>query len=311
MKNILVFGGASSAPGTAFIRLLLGRHFPGKIVNAEWAPGINTDFLNGSHYSLKSDDYTYLNFIVSKYNIDTMVNFIEVRNSFPEEMVRINILGTQNLLEISRQLDLRFHSVSTAEVYGGFEFPLRALETSPYAPPSLYAASKAASDHLVLAYADNYRTNATLSNSAPLYGPGVSNDLIFTTIESALNLGVIPVPNPLSVRDWLYLDDHVSAIDQILRAAPPGNKYNIGGEGSYTNIQVVHMVLQELAEQTKSPFPLWASRIQPIDPPPGGIDRNIVSSSKIETTLGWQRSISLEEGIWRTIRAYLYERQKP
>ena len=212
-------------------------------------------------------DEAKVNELLLAYQIDTIVHFAaesHVDRSIlgPDDFIRTNVLGTHSLLKVARSAWLdrkvvpahRFHHVSTDEVYGSLspdETPFD--EERPYAPNSPYAASKAASDHLVRAYHETYGLDTTVTNCSNNYGPyHFPEKLIPLTIVNILLGEPLPVyGDGLQIRDWLHVEDHCAAIESALRRGKPGAVYNIGGNGETTNIQIVR-ALCDLVDQQLS-----------------------------------------------------------
>jgi dTDP-glucose 4,6-dehydratase len=235
----------------------------------------------------------------------------------PEEFVRTNIHGTfsllgeavaywQTLAETDRQR-FRFLHVSTDEVYGSLGDDDAAFsEATPYAPNSPYAASKAASDHLVRAWFHTYKLPTLTTNCSNNYGPfQFPEKLIPLMIHNALNGKALPVyGDGQNVRDWLYVDDHCSAIRCVLRKGQPGETYNIGGRSERRNLDVVRTICAVLDELRPGARP-YAELIAFVTDRPGHDRRYAIDSSRIERELDWRPQTSFEEGMRRTIAWYL------
>ncbi len=235
----------------------------------------------------------------------------------PEEFIRTNIHGTFSLLdeamaywqalpEADRER-FRFLHVSTDEVYGSLGADDAAFsETTPYAPNSPYAASKAASDHLVRAWYHTFKLPTLTTNCSNNYGPfQFPEKLIPLIIHNALNGKTLPVyGDGLNVRDWLYVEDHCSAIRCVLRNGRPGETYNIGGRSERRNIDVVRIICGVLDELRPAARP-YADLIAFVPDRPGHDRRYAIDSSRIERELNWRPQTSFEEGIRRTIAWYL------
>jgi dTDP-glucose 4,6-dehydratase len=237
----------------------------------------------------------------------------------PEEFIRTNIHGTFSLLEESRryynelaadeQQRFRFLHVSTDEVYGslGEEDPAF-CETTPYAPNSPYAASKAASDHLVRAWYHTYKFPTVTTNCSNNYGPlQFPEKLIPLIIHNALHGKTLPVyGDGQNVRDWLFVGDHCSAIRCVLRNGRLGETYNVGGRSERRNIDVVRTICAVLDElRSGSAHCPHAQLIAFVPDRPGHDRRYAIDSSRIERELGWRPQISFEEGIRTTVAWYL------
>jgi len=237
----------------------------------------------------------------------------------PEEFIRTNIHGTFSLLDEAKaywqalsageQQRFRFLHVSTDEVYGSLKEDDPAFcETTPYAPNSPYAASKAASDHLVRAWYHTYKLPTLTTNCSNNYGPlQFPEKLIPLIIHNALNGKTLPVyGDGQNVRDWLYVGDHCSAIRCVLRKGRPGATYNIGGRSERRNLDVVRTICALLDElRPASPHCPHAQRITFVPDRPGHDRRYAIDSTRIESELDWRPQVSFEEGIRRTIAWYL------
>lgn len=214
----------------------------------------------------------------------------------PEAFVRTNVIGTFTLLEAARKHHKRFHHVSTDEVFGSLTPDAPAFhETTPYDPRSPYSASKAGSDHLVRAYHHTYGLPVTISNCSNNYGPyHFPEKLIPLAITNLLEGKKVPVyGDGVQVRDWLYVEDHARAIALILEKGRIGETYCIGGNGERENIWIVKELLRLLGKDESS--------IEYVKDRPGHDRRYAIDFSKIKTELGWQPSVSLEEGLAQTV----------
>ena len=235
----------------------------------------------------------------------------------PDDFVRTNVVGTFALLEAARaywsrlsgdaRSRFRFLHVSTDEVYGSLGARDPAFsETTAYAPNSPYAASKAASDHLVRAYHHTYGLPAITTNCSNNYGPfQFPEKLIPLTIVNALEGKAIPVyGDGLNVRDWLYVGDHCEAIRLALERGVPGETYNIGGDAERANIDVVRSILSIVDELS----PAGASRldlITHVTDRPGHDRRYAIDASRIRSELGWRPAHAFEAGLRSTVEWYL------
>jgi dTDP-glucose 4,6-dehydratase len=232
------------------------------------------------------------------------------------EFIRTNVLGTHVLLEAARAYwsrlpaDLRerfrFLHISTDEVYGSLGPTGYFTEQTSYDPRSPYSASKAASDHLVRAWHETYGLPTIISNCSNNYGPyHFPEKLIPLTILNALEGKPLPVyGDGQNVRDWLYVEDHVSALTLALLKGRPGQSYNVGGRSERTNLQVVHAIcdlLDELSPTRQSRREL----ISFVADRPGHDRRYAIDPSKIQAELGWTPAESFESGLRKTIRWYL------
>ena len=237
----------------------------------------------------------------------------------PEAFLRTNIDGTFTLLQAARRYydgllgpereQFRFLHVSTDEVYGTLTPDAPAFhEETPYAPNSPYAASKAASDHLVRAWVHTYGLPAIITNCSNNYGPyQFPEKLIPLMIANALSGKPLPVyGDGQQVRDWLYVGDHASALRAVLERGRVGETYNIGGSNQRTNLEVVTTLcalLDELVpESTFKPHQQW---ITYVTDRPGHDRRYAIDARKIEAELGWKAAESFETGLRKTVRWYL------
>lgn len=214
----------------------------------------------------------------------------------PEAFVRTNVLGTFTLLEAARRYGRRFHHVSTDEVFGTLSPEAQPFdESTAYDPRSPYSASKAGSDHLVRAYYHTYGLPMTISNCSNNYGPyHFPEKLIPLAITNLLEGKKVPVyGDGLQVRDWLYVDDHCRAIELILRKGKIGETYCVGGNGERSNIWIVKKLLELLGKDESS--------IEYVKDRPGHDRRYAINFDKIKTELGWEPSVTLEEGLAKTV----------
>ena len=330
MKHVLVTGGAGFI-GSNFVRYLL-QHEPevqiynldaltyaGSLENLNHLPDPERHiFIHGNIC-----DRELVERVFREYAIDTVVHFAAEshvdRSIFePDAFIQTNVFGTFNLLEAAKRswLDrsppastVRFHHISTDEVFGSLtpaDPPFR--EDTPYAPNSPYAASKAASDHLVRAYGHTYRLPYTLTNCSNNYGPyQFPEKLIPLMILNALEGKPLPVyGDGKQVRDWLYVEDHCEAILLVLRQAPLGESYNIGGGNQPTNLEIVQSLCEMLDEVVpESPYKPHRQLIRFVTDRPGHDRRYAMDITKISTQLGWQPKHTLAEGLLATVQWYL------
>ena len=244
----------------------------------------------------------------AEFRPDTVINFAaesHVDRSIvdPGLFLRTNILGTGVLLDACRKFgNVRFHQVSTDEVYGDLPLDRPDLfftEETPLHTSSPYSASKAAADLLVQSYWRTYRLPVTISRCSNNYGPWhFPEKLIPLVITRALNDETIPVYGKgENVRDWLFVTDHCRAIDMIVRDGTPGEVYNIGGHNERTNLDVVKTVLTALGKPH--------SLIRFVTDRPGHDRRYAIDAAKIERALGWTPQTRFEDGIAKTVKWYL------
>jgi dTDP-glucose 4,6-dehydratase len=329
MKNILVTGGCGFI-GSNFVRLALARLGDCRLVNLDKLtyagnPGNLDDVAADPRYRfVKGDicDAEMVGRLFAGEGIDTVVHFAaesHVDRSIlgPGEFIRTNILGTFTLLEAARgawagRQGARFLHVSTDEVYGSLGDTGFFTEVTPYDPRSPYSASKASSDHLVSAYHHTYGLPTLITNCSNNYGPyHFPEKLIPLIIHNALNGKELPVyGDGKNVRDWLYVLDHCAAILAVLERGRCGETYNIGGNNEKQNIEVVQTVC-DLLDDKVGLLPGGVPRrslIRFVKDRPGHDRRYAIDATKIRTELGWEPSVTFEEGIERTIDWYLAHR---
>lgn len=237
--------------------------------------------------------------------IDAVINFaaeshVDRSILHPEIFVQTNILGTQTLLDLTKQYNVtKFVQVSTDEVYGTLGESGLFTEDTPIAPNSPYSASKAGADLLVRAYHETFGLNVNITRCSNNYGPyQFPEKLIPLMIQNALQDKPLPVyGDGLNVRDWLYVEDHCSAIDLVLHKGRIGEVYNVGGRNERNNLQVVRTILEELGKPE--------TLISYVKDRLGHDRRYAIDADKIRNELGWQPKFNYEDGIKETIRWYL------
>ncbi|MGC8728575.1 MAG: dTDP-glucose 4,6-dehydratase [Elusimicrobiales bacterium] len=333
MNNIMVTGGAGFI-GSNFIRYVFNNtDFKGNIINydkltyagnLESLKDIESKYKK-RYFFVKGDisDYKKVIETFKKYKIDSVVHFAaesHVDRSIlgPEDFIKTNINGTFILLKAALESAkngsfYRFHHVSTDEVYGSLGPKGYFYETTPYDPRSPYSASKASSDHLVRAYYHTYGLNVTISNCSNNYGPyQFPEKLIPLAILNAVEGKDIPVyGDGKNVRDWLYVQDHCSAIWLVLKKGGNGKTYNIGGESEKKNIEVVKKIcdiLEELYPSSENPNlsgRKYKDLIKFVKDRPGHDRRYAINCDKIKKELGWKQKYDFNGGIKQTIKWYL------
>jgi len=241
----------------------------------------------------------------------------------PAEFVQTNVVGTFSLLEEARtywmqlaapeRAAFRFLHVSTDEVYGSLGPGDPAFtEETPYAPNSPYSASKASSDHLVRAYHHTYGMPTLITNCSNNYGPHqFPEKLIPLMIHNALAGKPLPVyGDGLNVRDWLYVEDHCTALSEVLARGRPGGVYNVGGGAEMTNIDLVRTLCALLDEAKPRTGGSYESLITFVKDRPGHDRRYAIDSGKIRRELGWRPQETFESGLRKTVRWYLARLEK-
>jgi len=276
------------------------------------------------HYSFVQggiEDEALVADLLGRHQIRAIVNFaaeshVDRSISGPAAFIDTNVVGTFHLLEASRrywqhlpadrQAAFRLLHVSTDEVYGSLTADEPAFaETNPYRPNSPYAASKAASDHLVRSYGETYRLPVLITNCSNNYGPyHFPEKLIPLVIHNALSGKPLPVyGDGKQVRDWLYVKDHCAALRLVLDRGRSGETYNIGGGNERTNIEVVEAICRLLDQLSpRADRRSYATQITFVTDRPGHDRRYAIDATKLKAELGWQPSESFETGLEKTIR---------
>jgi dTDP-glucose 4,6-dehydratase len=334
LKNILVTGGVGFI-GCNFIRFLLEKvpEFSGRIINLDALTyagnpaslaDIETQFGGKRYFFEQGDigDRPLVESLFAKYDIDTVAHFAaesHVDRSIlgPEAFLKTNVMGTFVLLDVARNFwktaggalrqDVLFHHVSTDEVYGSLGETGSFVETSPYAPRSPYSASKAASDHLVMAYSHTYGLPVTLSNCSNNYGPyQFPEKLVPLMILNMLEGKPLPVyGDGRNVRDWVYVEDHNNAVWTIMQRGAAGEKYNIGGENEWENIKLLHSLIAIVSKKAGLDPEKIRGLITYVKDRPGHDRRYAIDCSRIQRELGWKPLAGFEEGLERTVDWYL------
>ena len=329
MNNILVTGGAGFI-GSNFIHYLFeNTSFLGNVINVdkltyagnpENLTTVSEKFGGHRYFFENADicDSDKITEIFEKYHIDTVVHFaaeshVDRSISGPKEFIQTKIIGTFTLLETARKYwgdrqDVKFHHVSTDEVYGSLGETGYFFENTAYDPRSPYSASKAASDHLVSAYHHTYHLPITISNCTNNYGPyHFPEKLIPLMILNILEEKPLPVyGNGKNIRDWLFVEDHCSGIYAILTKGKVGETYNIGGENEWTNLDLVHTLCEKMANKLDKEKDYYKKLITFVKDRPGHDQRYAINCDKIKTNLGWKQSVTFEEGLSMTIDWYLH-----
>jgi dTDP-glucose 4,6-dehydratase len=235
----------------------------------------------------------------------------------PDTFIQTNIVGTYAMLEAVRgywgtlaaqeQADFRFHHISTDEVYGSLGAEGLFTEKTPYDPRSPYSASKASSDHLVMAWHHTYGLPIVLTNCSNNYGPyQFPEKLIPLVILNALDELPLPIYGKGDqIRDWLYVDDHARALVLVVERGEVGETYNVGGRNEYTNLEVVEKICEVLDRVKPRSKGTYKDLITFVDDRLGHDKRYAIDASKLEQELGWQAEESFEAGIYKTVEWYV------
>ncbi|MEQ7050294.1 dTDP-glucose 4,6-dehydratase [Paenibacillaceae sp. P-4] len=309
--KLLVTGGAGFI-GSNFVMYMLNKYPDYQIVNVDaltYAGNLENlqSVQENSNYSFVRADIADANAMdaIFKQGVDIVVNFAaesHVDRSIlePEIFVKTNVMGTQVLLDMAKKYSVtKFVQVSTDEVYGTLGETGLFTEETPLTPNSPYSASKAGGDLLVRAYHETFGMAVNITRCSNNYGPyQFPEKLIPLMIANALNDKQLPVyGDGLNVRDWLYVEDHCSAIDLVIHKGVNGEVYNIGGNNERTNIEIVRTILQELNKPE--------SLIKYVEDRLGHDRRYGIDATKISTELGWNPRHTFETGIKETIKWYL------
>ena len=330
MKTYLVTGAAGFI-GANYIKYILAKHSDVKVVILDaltYAGNLGTiakDIDNERCFFIKGDicSREVVDGLFAEYRFDYVVNFaaeshVDRSIENPQLFLITNILGTQNLLDCARRAwvmgkdeqgyptwrkGVRYHQVSTDEVYGSLGAEGFFTEATPLCPHSPYSASKTSADMVVMAYHDTYKMPVTITRCSNNYGPyHFPEKLIPLIIKNILEGKHLPVYGDGSnVRDWLYVEDHCKAIDLVVREGKEGEVYNVGGHNEKTNIEIVKIICKELGKPE--------SLITHVADRKGHDMRYAIDPTKIHNELGWLPETKFEDGIKKTIQWYLDNRE--
>ena len=325
--KLLVTGGAGFI-GSAVVRLAVARGY--QVVNLDAltyaaclqnvAAIADSPLYAFEHADIR--DRAALDRIFAAYRPDAVMHLaaeshVDRSIDGPGDFIETNITGTFNMLEAARKYwmargrpqDFRFHHISTDEVFGSLPLDpsVKFIENTAYDPRSPYSASKASSDHLVRAWHETYGLPVVLSNCSNNYGPyHFPEKLIPVVILNALAGKPLPIYGDGSnVRDWLYVEDHADALLLVVSQGQLGRSYNIGGENERTNLQLVETICAILDQLRPRETGAYADLITFVTDRPGHDARYAIDPSRIRTELGWRPSVSVEEGLERTVHWYL------
>jgi dTDP-glucose 4,6-dehydratase len=327
-KKIMVTGGAGFI-GSHVVRLFVNKYPDYLIVNADaltYAGNLENlkDVETAANYRFERADITdaaRIEELFEKYAFDAVIHLaaeshVDRSISDPLAFVKTNVLGTATLLNVSRKHWLKsndnmagkmFYHVSTDEVYGSLGAEGFFTEETAYDPRSPYSASKASSDHLVMAWHHTYNLPVIMSNCSNNYGSyHFPEKLIPLMINNIKNNKPLPVYGKGdNVRDWLFVEDHARAIDVIFHKGKTGDKYNIGGFNEWKNIDLVHLLCKIMDEKLGRPMGTSAKLITYVKDRPGHDMRYAIDASKLNNELGWKPSLQFEEGLEKTVDWYL------
>ena len=314
--------------GSAVVRLAIARGH--SIVNvdaltyAACLENVATVSKNSKYFFEHADirDRNALDTIFEKHQPDAVMHLaaeshVDRSIDGPSDFIKTNVNGTLNMLEAARAYwqthgkpeTFRFHHISTDEVFGSLPSDqcVQFTEETPYDPRSPYSASKASSDHLVRAWHETYGLPAVLTNCSNNYGPyHFPEKLIPVIILNALAGKPLPIyGNGSNIRDWLYVEDHADALLLVLTKGKVGRSYNVGGENERTNLELVQALCEILDRLKPKNTGTYSDLITFVKDRPGHDARYAIDPSRIRDELGWRPSVTVEEGLEKTVQWYL------
>lgn len=326
MKQTLFITGGAGFIGSHVVRLFVQKYPQLKIINIDsltYAGNLENlkDIEDEENYDFVKIDITDQLSVRDLFAFHRPVGIIHLAAEShvdrsirdPDAFIRANVMGTANLLNAA--LDewkddfegRRFYHISTDEVYGSLGAAGLFTETTPYNPQSPYSASKAASDHLVRAYGNTYGLPFVITNCSNNYGPNqFPEKLIPLFIHNIRNNMPLPVyGDGKYTRDWLYVVDHATAIDEVYHKGRNGETYNIGGFNEWQNIALIKLLCEKMDEKLGRAPGTSAALINYVRDRPGHDKRYAIDAGKINSELGWKPSVTFEEGLSKTIDWYL------
>jgi len=324
MRKVLITGGAGFI-GSHVVRLFVNKYPHYEIFNLDklaYAGNLDNlqDVENKQNYHfIKADivDGEKMLALFKEYQFDGVIHLaaeshVDRSIENPMEFIYTNVVGTVNLLNAARAIwkeldNKRFYHISTDEVYGSLGETGAFEETTPYDPHSPYSAAKASSDHFVRAYHDTFKLPTIISNCSNNYGPNqFPEKLIPLFIHNIKSKIALPVYGKgINVRDWLYVEDHVSAIDLIFHQGKIGETYNIGGNNEWTNIDLIKKLIEIMDRKLMRLEGESLALITFVTDRAGHDLRYAIDATKLKTELGWEPKIKFTEGFEQTIDWYL------
>ncbi|OCX66416.1 dTDP-glucose 4,6-dehydratase [Thioclava sp. SK-1] len=325
--KLLITGGAGFI-GSAVVRLAMARGY--SVVNVDaltYAACLDNvaqcaDSANYAFEQADIRDRAALDAVFAKHQPDAVMHLaaeshVDRSIDGPGDFIETNITGTYNMLEAARAYwvskgkpdSFRFHHISTDEVFGSLpaDPSVKFTEDTPYDPRSPYSSSKAASDHLVRAWHETYGLPVVLTNCSNNYGPyHFPEKLVPVIILNALAGKDLPIyGDGANIRDWLFVEDHADALLLVVEKGVLGRSYNIGGENERTNLELVKTLCEILDRKRPKATGSYADQITFVTDRPGHDARYAIDPTRIRTELGWRPSVTVEEGLERTVDWYL------